>query len=380
MTTTSSGSLVNELLELENLYWRAMQDGDSKTAMRLSADPCIVTGAQGVGQVDRKTMGKLLDGAKWKLDAFTLSEPVARALTDDVAVIAYKVHEELTVDGKAIKFEAADSSTWVRREGEWVCAVHTEALAGDPFGRDRTAGSRVDCAPRAETTRLTPRAAAVGYSTAMDTLTLYVDGFWNSPYVFSVFVALTEKGLPFTAREVNLHERAQAAPSFQALSVTGRVPVLEHGAFQLSESSAIVEYLEETFAPPAYRAVLPTTREARARARQIMAWLRSDLMPIREERPTSSIFYEPARAPLSDAGQAAARKLVAAASAFIPDGRTSLFDELTVADADLAMMLQRLLASGYELPPKLTAFVAAQWQRPSVRAFVERPRPPYIPY
>jgi hypothetical protein len=140
MTTTSSGSLAKELLELENRYWRAMQDGDSKTAMRLSADPCIVTGAQGVGQVDRKTMGKLLDGAKWKLDAFTLSEPVARALTDDVAVIAYKVHEELTVDGKAIEFEAADSSTWVRREGEWVCAVHTEALAGDPFGRDRTAG------------------------------------------------------------------------------------------------------------------------------------------------------------------------------------------------------------------------------------------------
>ena len=81
----------------------------------------------------------MLDGAKWKRDSFTLSDPVARALTDDVAVIAYKVHEELTVDGKALSFEAADSSTWVRREGQWVCSVHTEALAGDPFGRDRTA-------------------------------------------------------------------------------------------------------------------------------------------------------------------------------------------------------------------------------------------------
>jgi hypothetical protein len=136
---TTAGSLERDLLALENQYWRAMQDGDSTTAMRLSADPCIVTGAQGVGEVDRKTMGKLLDNAKWKLDAFILSDPVAHALTDDVAVIAYKVHEELTVDGKAIKFEAADSSTWVRRDGQWVCAVHTEALAGDPFGRDRKA-------------------------------------------------------------------------------------------------------------------------------------------------------------------------------------------------------------------------------------------------
>jgi len=62
---------------------------------------------------------------------------VARSLSDDVAVIAYKVHEKVTVEGKTLAFEAADCSTWVRRDGRWVCAVHTESLAGDPFGRDR---------------------------------------------------------------------------------------------------------------------------------------------------------------------------------------------------------------------------------------------------
>lgn len=31
--------------------------------------------------------------------------------------------------------EAFDSSVWVHRIGHWVCAVHTESLAGDPFGR-----------------------------------------------------------------------------------------------------------------------------------------------------------------------------------------------------------------------------------------------------
>lgn len=34
-----------------------------------------------------------------------------------------------------IEFEAFDSSVWVHRNGHWVCAVHTESLAGDPFGR-----------------------------------------------------------------------------------------------------------------------------------------------------------------------------------------------------------------------------------------------------
>jgi hypothetical protein len=53
-----------------------------------------------------------------------------------LAIVAYQVHEELTVDGKPVTLDAADSSTWVRRNGRWLCALHTEAIAGDPFGRD----------------------------------------------------------------------------------------------------------------------------------------------------------------------------------------------------------------------------------------------------
>jgi glutathione S-transferase len=214
----------------------------------------------------------------------------------------------------------------------------------------------------------------------IEPLILHVDGFWNSPYALSVFVCLTEKGLPFSTREVNLHERAQTTPAFRARSVTGRVPVLEHGSFVLSESSAIVEYLEDVFPPPAYVSLLPAPPKERARARQIMAWLRSDLLPIRQERPTATIFYARAGAPLSAAGRDAADKLIAAASAFLPDGRPSLFDAFSVADVDLALMLKRLIANGDAVPPKLEAFADAQWRRPSVRAFVDRPRPPYVPY
>ena len=211
-------------------------------------------------------------------------------------------------------------------------------------------------------------------------LVLHVDGFWTSPYAFAAHVCLTEKGLPFTVREVNLHERAHATPAFHAKSVTARVPVLEHGAFALSESSAIVEYLEETFAPPRYPAMLPAAPRDRARARQIMAWIRSDLMPIREERSTHTFFYKNPVQPLSPAGRAAADKLIAAASAFIPDGRTSLFDAFSIADADLAMMLMRLVGNDDPVPAKLRDFVAAQWQRPSVRAWVDHQRAPYVPY
>ncbi len=73
----------------------------------------------------------------FKLNEFRIEDRQVRLLQDDVAAIAYKVYEELTVDGKKVTLDAADSSVWVRRTGVWRCAVHTESLSGDPDGRDR---------------------------------------------------------------------------------------------------------------------------------------------------------------------------------------------------------------------------------------------------
>jgi len=127
-----------QLLDLERQYWQALQDKDNETALRLSDDPCIVSGAQGVASLDRRSMAGMLEQGGWQLRRFEIDPDVkVRMLGDDVAVLAYKVREELTVDGKPVKLEAADASTWVRRDGKWLCALHTESIAGDPFGRDR---------------------------------------------------------------------------------------------------------------------------------------------------------------------------------------------------------------------------------------------------
>ena len=213
-----------------------------------------------------------------------------------------------------------------------------------------------------------------------ETVTLYSDGFWISPYVFSVFVTLKEKGLPFEVKPVALHQQEQRRPPYRDQTLTGRVPALEHGGFWLAESSAIVEYLDEAFPAPQYPRALPADLRQRARARQLMAWLRSDLMPIREERSAETIFYEPTSRPLSEAAHVAAGRLLSVADRLIPDQGSSLFGDWCTADADLAFMCKRLLASGYSLPEKIRAFVDAQWSRPSARAFVERQRAPYVPY
>lgn len=130
-------SLEEEILGLENRFWQSMVDKDSGAGARLSAEPCIVVGAQGVGRIDRKTFAKLMETGEWTLRAYEFSDVTVERIGDDAAVIAYKVREDLTVDGTPLTIEAADASTWVRGKDGWLCALHTESLLGDPYGRDR---------------------------------------------------------------------------------------------------------------------------------------------------------------------------------------------------------------------------------------------------
>jgi hypothetical protein len=97
-----------------------------------------VSGPQGIGSLGKKEFEEMLKSPSWKLLSFKLKEGAKmRQIGSDAAVLAYEVHEELTVDGKPISLEAAECSTWVRRDGRWVCCQHSESIEGDPFGRDR---------------------------------------------------------------------------------------------------------------------------------------------------------------------------------------------------------------------------------------------------
>jgi hypothetical protein len=63
-----------ELLALENRYWQALKDQDVDAAMRLTDEPCILTGAQGVGLIDRKTLAAMMKDANYTLDRFVLKK------------------------------------------------------------------------------------------------------------------------------------------------------------------------------------------------------------------------------------------------------------------------------------------------------------------
>ena len=209
--------------------------------------------------------------------------------------------------------------------------------------------------------------------------TLYAEDLWISPYVFSTFVALREKGIHFDIEEISLSDNEHLEPEYRDVALTARVPSLDYRGFRLTESSAIAEYLEEVFPAPLYPRLFPAELEARARARELMAWLRSDLGALREERATVRMFYRYRVNPLSSAAQRDAEKLLRVADALIPPDGDTLFDTWSLVDSELAFMLHRLILNGDPMPERVHNYARQQWQRPSARAFIEHPRPQSIP-
>ena len=97
-------------------------------------------------------------------------------------------------------------------------------------------------------------------------------------------------------------------------------------------------------------------------------------MPIIQERSTEVVSRNPAAGPVSEEARAAAEKLFAAAGALLPANARNLFGEWWIADTDLALMLNRLVLNGDPVPERLAVYARHQWQRPSVRLWVNLER------
>jgi len=196
---------------------------------------------------------------------------------------------------------------------------------------------------------------------------LYVDSNFLSPYAMSAFVALKTKGIKFELSTIDLNAKQNLTDDYFQASITSRIPTLVDGTFSLSESSAISEYLEEIKPNPN---IFPANPQDRAKARQIQAWLRSDLLALRQDRTTEVIFYAPTSRELTPQGRVASEKLIRVASFLLTDGRTNLFESWSIADTDLALMLNRLILNGDNVPELLKKYAPFQWQNPYVKEWI----------
>jgi len=206
-------------------------------------------------------------------------------------------------------------------------------------------------------------------------LTLYAESTWVSPWVFHAMVALEEKGLPYKLEVVPIPIPPAQRGELENLAVIGKVPILAHGDFAFGESLAISEYLAERFPFPDHPRLFPADLAERARARQVMSMARTSMFALRGDRPTSGVFGPPTILPMSDKARAEATELVRLASRVVRPGAKTMFDAWCIADADLTLLLMRLIAHQDPVPPHLVDYARAQWERPSVQRFLSHVPP-----
>ena len=87
-------------------------------------------------------------------------------------------------------------------------------------------------------------------------------GFFVSSASFRVRIALNLKNLDYEYLSVNLHGNEQHGDGYRAVNPQRRVPSLIDGDLTLIQSTAIIEYLEETHPEPP---LLPADPAGRAR-------------------------------------------------------------------------------------------------------------------
>jgi len=105
--------------------------------------------------------------------------------------------------------------------------------------------------------------------------------YFRSSASFRVRIALALKRLPYEYVPVHLARGDHKLPAYSAIAADGLVPVLEVGELRLSQSLAIIEYLDETY--PQVRLV-PADPVDRARVRALAQSIACEIHPLNNLR------------------------------------------------------------------------------------------------
>ncbi len=177
-------------------------------------------------------------------------------------------------------------------------------------------------------------------------------GYWRSSAAYRVRIACNLKGVAPEQHFIRLREGEQRGAAHRARNPAGLVPVWREGEFWLSQSLAIIEYLDETHPEPK---LLPGDARRRAAIRQIALDVAADIHPIGNLRVLDALTTEFK----ADAAARAAwgRRWIGAGLAAIEArladtaGRFAVGDDVTLADICLVPQLYNARRVDLDLTP-----------------------------
>lgn len=117
-------------------------------------------------------------------------------------------------------------------------------------------------------------------------MTPILHGFWRSGTSYRTRIALNLKGIAYDTVGVDLVSEGQRDPAFLALNPQGLVPALETDDGVLTQSIAILEWLEETHPQPA---LLPAAAADRAVVRAMVGAVACDIHPLNNLRVLNAV-------------------------------------------------------------------------------------------
>lgn len=205
---------------------------------------------------------------------------------------------------------------------------------------------------------------------------LYIGNKNYSSWSMRPWVLLKQAAIPF--EEVLVRFDSFAADSrfkktINALTPTGKVPVLVDGNLVVWDTLAIAEYVAEQYPD---KALWPVDKTARARARSLCAEMHVGFAGLRSHCTMNIEASLPEAGALIWRDQTAVRSDVARLVAMWQellnehDGPL-LFGDFTVPDAYFAPICTRLKTYALPLPPQIAAYVKRVCALPGVKAWID---------
>jgi glutathione S-transferase len=206
---------------------------------------------------------------------------------------------------------------------------------------------------------------------------LYIGNKNYSSWSMRPWVLLTQAGIPFeeiAVRFDSFDADSQFKTTINAVTPTGKVPVLVDGDLAVWDTLAIAEYVAERHPE---LALWPRDPAARARARSVCAEMHTGFTALRSHCPMNIEADLAATGALIWRDQAAVRadvaRLAAMWQALLSEhGGPLLFGAFSIADAYFAPVCMRLKTYALPVPPAIAAYIERVCALPGVQAWIEQ--------